>query len=81
MDTKASGAGVTHQRPENLLQRRELHQLLNHPFSHGWVIFRRKSLSVALRTKNINHSCKSGSTTARPSRQDTALQDFGVTHW
>lgn len=32
MDTKASGAGVTHQRPENLLQRRELHQLLNHPW-------------------------------------------------
>lgn len=53
MDTKVLGAEVTHQCPENLLQRRELHQLLNHPFSHGWVIFRRKSLLVALRTEKI----------------------------
>lgn len=53
MDTKVLGAELTHQCPENLLQRRELHQLLNHPFSHGWVIFRRKSLLVALRAKII----------------------------
>lgn len=53
LDTKVLGAEVTHQCSENLLQRRELQQLLNHPFSHGWVIFGRKSLLVALRTEKI----------------------------
>lgn len=53
IDMKVLGAEVTHQCPENLLQRRELQQLLNHSFSHGWIIFRRKNLLVALRTEKI----------------------------